>query len=178
MILLMYMSREEGAIDEQDIGVRVLWGRSGPLSIRAVVFAVALFLAVVVFRYATMAAVEDVVYFDIARSAMDFVLWRGLVQTFSSPVLVVGLAAIHAYLNEGYLPSFLLGLAPVLGMNILIFSGPYPGPYVLTLKPIVGNWGWIPHVARVTFLWATVGFLVGFVVRWLWTEALDRSEPI
>lgn len=170
------MSREAGGRGERDLGVRVFWGRSRPLSVRAVVFAVALFLVVLVIRYTTMAASEEVVHFDIARSAADFALWWGLIQAFRSPVLVVGLAAIHAYLNDGYLPSLLLGLAPVLGMNLLIYAGPYPGPYVLTLKPFVGNWDWIPHVARVTVLWASVGFLAGFGARWLRGEVLDRSK--
>lgn len=171
------MSRESGVVDRHDLGARLLWGRSRPLSTRAVVFAVALFIVVVVFRYTSMAASEDLVYFDIARGSMEFVPWAGLNKAFSYPGLVVGLAAIHAYLNEGYLPAYLLGLAPVLGTSILIFSGPYPGPYVLTLKPLAGNWGWVSHVIRHTFLWATVGFIVGIAVRWLRTEVLGRSEP-
>lgn len=171
------MSREAGAVDRQELGARLLWGRSRPLGTRAIVFAAALFLVVVVFRYASMAASEDIVYFDIARGSMESVPWRELNTAFSYPGLVVGLAAIHAYLNEGYLPSFLLGLAPALGTSILIFSGPYPGPYVLTLKPLVGDWEWLPQVIRYTLLWATVGFIVGLAVRWLQTEALDRPEP-
>lgn len=172
------MDQGEGARDGPDPVVRVLFGRSRAVSIRAVAFAVALFIVVALFAYATMAASENVVYFDVPRGSFDSPLWLGFERAFRHPGLVVGLAALHAYLNEGYLPAVLLASAPFLGMNIWIYHGPYPGPYVLILKPLVGSWGWLPYVIRVVFPWATLGFLVGVVVRWLRTRVVDLSEPI
>lgn len=171
------MGQVTEAIERPDRRRRLFWGQSHNVSRRVVAVAVALFLVVAVIRYLNMAVSEDLVYLDLARGSLEFVPWQLFLLVVDHPVVIVGLAAISAYLNEGYLPTVLLAVAPSVGVNIWIFSGPFPGPYVLTLKPFVGHWEWVWSVTRSALPWATVGFLVGFVVRWLRTEVVGLSEP-
>lgn len=70
-------------------------------------------------------------------------------------VTVMGLAAIHAALNEGYGPSLVLAMAPSYGNYVI--NGPGVAPlwaaeYVLPYGLTVG----------------TVGFLLGVSLRWGW----------
>lgn len=174
----IHIRREEEARDGHDLLVRVFWGRKRAVTMRAIAFAVALFVVVAIFEYANMAAYENVVYFDIPRASWDYGLWGPFRKAFRHPGLIIGLAAVHAYLNEGYLPSVLLASAPIHGVKIWVYYGPHPGPYVLILRPLVGYWEWALGVPLYALPLATLGFIVGFVVRWLRTEVLDFSEPI
>lgn len=73
---------------------------------------------------------------------------------------LAGLAAMHAYLNEGYVPSLVLAMAPSYGLYV--FNGPGAAPlwaaaYVL------------PYVATA----GTLGFILGGSLRWV----RRRSHP-
>lgn len=68
-------------------------------------------------------------------------------------VTLFALAGIHAYLNEGYVPSLVLATAPSYGQYV--FNGPGAAPvwaaeYVLPFAVTAG----------------TLGFLAGIAVRW------------
>lgn len=74
------------------------------------------------------------------------------VEGFGVVTLFV-LASIHAYLNEGYVPSLVLATAPSYGQYV--FNGPSAAPvwaaeYVLPFAVTMG----------------TLGFLVGLAFRW------------
>lgn len=164
------MTTVSGGHDGPDPVVRFLLGRHRAVSLRAIVFAVALFLVAAVFQYATMAAAEELRQFGGITQTLP---WEALGMTLSHPGLVVGLAAIHAYLNEGCLPAVLLAAAPVLGMRTWTYYGPFGGPYVLVFEPIAGVLHSVPRVA----LYATPGIAIGFAARWLRIEYLDLPEP-
>lgn len=76
------------------------------------------------------------------------------------------LAAINAYLNEGYLPSIILAAAPAYGFYV--FNGPGAGP--VWAAGIV-----LPYAV----LYGTIGFLIGMGLRQLRSEqappTLSRS---
>jgi len=157
--------------------VRLVRGRRRRISVRAVEFAVALFVVVAAFEFVWMASVEELVYLDIDRGSFEYGLVTDIVDGFAHPLLLAGLAGLHAYLNEGYLPSLLLAAAPAAGASIWIFSGPHPGPYVLTLKPLVGHWEWVPTLLRLAVLPATLGFLLGILTRRIRLDVLGLPEP-
>lgn len=68
-------------------------------------------------------------------------------------VTMFGLATIHAFLNEGYVPSLILAMAPSYGNYV--FNGPGAAP-VWALVYI------LPYVLTV----GTLGFLLGSTLRW------------
>lgn len=97
-------------------------------------------------------------------------LWRAFVLesnlstavnrgTFGA-VLVVGLAAIYAYLNEGYLVSVILASAPIFGAGLWTLGGPYRR-VDLYLDPVSAVQRTFPEAV----LFATVGFLLGIGLR-------------
>lgn len=163
---------------ERSSAVRVFWGRRDSVSLRAVAFAVVLFVVVTGFNYVDMAAAENVVYVNVNRGLYDVVLWRGVIAAFSHPGLVVGLAALHAYLNEGFLPALLLALAPTVGMDFWVYAGQFPEPYVLIPRPLVGYWGWVLSDRWIVARFGTLGFLVGLLARYIQIEVLDRPEQV
>ncbi|WP_227353958.1 hypothetical protein [Haladaptatus salinisoli] len=82
-------------------------------------------------------------------------------------VIVVGLSAIQAYLNEGYLPSLLLGIAPAYG-NRLWTIGSLDRIANLYLDPVSAAARTLPDGA----ILASFGFLLGIGIRW----ALRRRQ--
>lgn len=70
--------------------------------------------------------------------------------------LVVGLAAVHAALNEGLLPSVLLGWSPVYG-NLSWTIGSRTGIENYYLDPVAA----FERTAPEAFVLAVVGFVVG-----------------
>lgn len=76
-------------------------------------------------------------------------------------VFVVGLAALHAYLNEGYLPSVLLGWSPVFGNLVWSITSPV-GIASYRLDPLAAFERTFPEAVAL----ATLGFLVGVGLRW------------
>lgn len=119
-----------------------------------------------------MAAYEEVVYFNIDPEFVHSFLWQGVLEALAHPFLIAGLAALHAYLNEGYLPALVLASAPLIGDHLWIYSGSPGGPYVLTLEPLIGSWEWLPEVLSIALLWGTAGFVLGLLGRRFRTEVL------
>ena len=77
-------------------------------------------------------------------------------------VLVVGLAAIYAYLNEGYLVSVILASTPIFGASLWTI-GSMEEVANLYLDPVSAVRRTFPEAV----LFATVGFLLGIGLRWL-----------
>lgn len=75
-------------------------------------------------------------------------------------VFVVGLAALHAYLNEGYLPSVLLGWSPVFG-NLSWTNGSRSDVANYYLDPLTAFERTFPEALAL----ATLGFVVGVGLR-------------
>lgn len=171
------MARAFESIKDPDRRSTLLWGQSQTLSRRVVIVAVVLLLFVAAVRFVSMSITEELVYLDLPRGSLEFVPWQAFNLVADHPVLIVGLAVVAAYLNEGFLPTVLLAVAPFIGVSIWIYSGAVPGPYVLTLKPLVGEWGWVWSVVSSAVPWAIVGFLGGLLVRWLPNESISLSEP-
>lgn len=74
--------------------------------------------------------------------------------------VVVGLAAVHAYLNEGYLPSLLLGWSPVFG-NVAWTIGSPTGIENFYLDPIGAFRRTFPEAVVL----AALGFVIGLGLR-------------
>lgn len=77
-------------------------------------------------------------------------------------IFVVGLAALHAYLNEGYLPSVLLGWSAVYG-NVGWTIGSLSGIENYYLDPVAAFERTFPEAVAL----ATLGFVVGTSLRWI-----------
>lgn len=77
-------------------------------------------------------------------------------------VFVVGLAALHAYLNEGYLPSVLLGWSPAYG-NLAWTIGSPTEVANYYLDPAAAFERTFPEA----FVLATCGFVLGVGLRWV-----------
>lgn len=82
-------------------------------------------------------------------------------QGGTGAVFVVGLAALHAYLNEGYLPSVLLGWTPVFG-NLGWSITASAGIESYRLDPVAAFERTFPEALAL----ATLGFVVGVGLRW------------
>jgi len=74
--------------------------------------------------------------------------------------VVIGLAAVHAFLNEGYLPSLLLGWSPVFG-NVIWTIGSPTGIENFYLDPIGAFQRTFPEAVVL----ATLGFVIGLGFR-------------
>lgn len=74
---------------------------------------------------------------------------------------VVGIAALHAYLNEGYLPSVLLGWSLVYG-NVGWTIGSLGGIENYYLDPIAAFERTFPEAV----ILSTLGFVIGIGLRW------------
>jgi hypothetical protein len=72
-------------------------------------------------------------------------------------VLVIGLAATHAYFNAGYLPSVLLAVSPNIGIAIWVIQG--FDEYVAFMP-----WRFVGILPE-GLLVATLGFLLGLGLR-------------
>ncbi|WP_137287316.1 hypothetical protein [Halorussus salinisoli] len=88
---------------------------------------------------------------------------------------VIGLAALHAYLNEGFLPSTLLGWSPVYG-NVSWTITSLSGVENYRLDPVAAFERTFPEAVVL----ATLGFVVGVTFRWARKrrrgDAVSRSE--
>lgn len=83
---------------------------------------------------------------------------------------VIGLAALHAYLNEGYLPSILLGWSPVYGN--FIWSIGHPSRIAnYYLDPVSAFERTFPEAVVL----ATLGFIIGVGLRWIRKRQWDYS---
>lgn len=90
-------------------------------------------------------------------------------------LFVIGLAALHAYLNEGYLPSILLGWSPVFG-NVIWTIGSPTAIENYYLDPVAAFERTFPEA----LVLATLGFIIGLSLRWIrkrrQTDAMPQSE--
>jgi hypothetical protein len=83
--------------------------------------------------------------------------WGAILYGRSVGVFTMGgLAAIHAYLNEGYVPSLLVAALPSYGAYL--FYGPPPG----VVRPVSAATYVLPFAITA----GTIGFLIGFGARW------------
>lgn len=85
---------------------------------------------------------------------------------------VIGLAAVHAYLNEGYLPSILLGWSPVYG-NVLWSIGSLTEIKSYYLDPVSAFERTFPEA----IILATLGFVIGLSLRWILIHQQTDSVP-
>lgn len=88
----------------------------------------------------------------------------------AGPVIVIGLAALHAYLNEGYLPSVLLGWSPAFG-NVIWTIGSPSGIENYYVDPVAAFERTFPEAAVL----ATLGFVLGFGLRRIRKRRRDVS---
>ena len=87
-------------------------------------------------------------------------------------LLVVSLAGLHAYLNEGYLPSILLGWSPVYG-NVIWTIGSLTAIENYFLDPVAAFERTFPEA----FVLATLGFLIGLGLRWVQKRRQSHTMP-
>lgn len=87
-------------------------------------------------------------------------------------LFVLDLAALHAYLNEGYLPSVLLGWSPVYG-NVLWSIGSLSGVENYYLDPVAAFERTFPEA----LVLATLGFVVGLGLRWARKRRQSHAVP-
>ena len=146
-------------------------GQDRAVTFRLMLFAIVLALFMGVMNYIHMANIEDIAQFGGIENTP---LFLAIVSLSTDPVFIGGLAAVHAYLNEGYLPAVLLAATPVVSGDMLNYAGPFGGPYTIYIDLVEGISEAIPYVLP----YATLGFLVGFAIRLFWVEVLDRPEPI
>ena len=93
-------------------------------------------------------------------------------------VVVVGLAAVHAYRNEGYLPSLLLATAPIYATYLFTVPGPVTGPVVPVADHVVFAPNWAArHVLPNTVAYGTVGFVLGIGIRYTRRRQASRGAP-
>lgn len=99
---------------------------------------------------------------DVIATAHSVFALDGYLPTWyaTGALVVVGVAAVHAYLNEGYLPSVLLGWSPVYG-NAIWTIGSWTTIRNYYLDPVAAFERTFPEAAVL----ATLGFLVGLVLR-------------
>lgn len=81
--------------------------------------------------------------------------------------VAVGLAAIQAYFNAGYLPSILLATAPI--YPVFVFT--VPGPRTLAVIRLGDDLVFAPywaaeHVLPNTITYGTIGFLIGIGLQY------------
>ncbi|MFC4448991.1 hypothetical protein [Halorussus aquaticus] len=90
-------------------------------------------------------------------------------------LFVIGLAALHAYLNEGYLPSILLGWSPVYG-NVSWTIGSPTAIENYYLDPVAAFERTFPEA----LVLASLGFVIGLSLRWIRkrreTDAMPQSD--
>lgn len=88
--------------------------------------------------------------------------------TFAPGVVVIfGLAAIHAAINAGYLPSLLLATAPTYATYIFTVPGPVTGVVVPVGDHVVFAPVWAAfHVVPTALVVGTIGFLSGIVFQY------------
>jgi hypothetical protein len=78
----------------------------------------------------------------------------------SGVYIVIGLAAVHAYLNEGYLPSILLGWSPIYGSHSWTII-PLSDLEAYYLDPVSALERTFPEAVVL----ATLGFVIGLSLR-------------
>jgi hypothetical protein len=86
-------------------------------------------------------------------------------------LVVMGLAGIHAALNEGFLPSLVLAVAPVYGLSLWLVVGT-PGNPRIAFDPV----GALGRVGLDAVMLATVGFLLGLGFRRLRRRSANRPD--
>ncbi|NEU56416.1 hypothetical protein [Halorussus sp. MSC15.2] len=85
---------------------------------------------------------------------------------------VIGLAALHAYLNEGYLPSVLLGWSLVYG-NVIWTIGSLQRIENYYLDPVAAFGRTFPEAVVL----ATLGFVIGIGLRQARKRRRDHAIP-
>lgn len=127
---------------------------------RALILASGFVLATMILEYLLyVTAFEN----SVIKALHQAFLLDGFLPTWhaTGAFIVVGLAALHAYLNEGYLPSVVLGWGPAYG-NVMWTIGSLSGVENYYLDPLAAFQRTFPEAAAL----ATVGFIIGLGVRW------------
>jgi DMSO/TMAO reductase YedYZ heme-binding membrane subunit len=150
----------------------LLVGESRAVTRRALALAAGFLVGLAALEYVFLLGPDDEVV-DAAWRA--FVLEPNLAAALDrgsfGAFLVVGLAAIHAYLNEGYLVSLLLASAPIFGAGLWSLGGPFRDVNFY-LDPASAVRRTFPEA----LLYATIGFLLGLALRWLNRRLRARQD--
>lgn len=162
---------------------RLLLGTEREITRRALLLAVGYFVAIsgftLVLSSVSYGAVPDFVYgfrhAYLIESDVD--LWME-VRFTTGHVIVLGFAATHAYLNEGYLPSLILATAPIYATLVFTVPGPVTGIVVPVTEDTVFAPHWAArHVIPNTLAYGTIGFLLGSCLRYLYRRATVGLLP-
>lgn len=144
---------------------RLLVGEDRRRTLSAVGLAGVLMVVAMVVDYLALSSVVGTVNTEFFWNIRDaFALspnpWRGGVSPTEvyGYILVVGLAAIHAYLNSGYLTSALLASAPPIGTAFWSIGG--MDEYMLLTPELVFG-----RVFPEALIMATLGFILGLGFR-------------
>lgn len=121
---------------------------------RALVLAAGFFAATAVTRAVVLPNAHDpAILYDVVTAALEGFRFESVYAPAGlGPVTIAGLAAIHAYLDGGYVPGLLLAGAPSYGFYV--FNGPGAAPL----------WA-AQFVALEVVTYGTVGFLLGLGLR-------------
>lgn len=91
--------------------------------------------------------------------------------------LIAGLALIHAYLNQGYLPSLVLAAAPYYAFYVFTVDGPAYGLVVAVHDDFVIAPSWAArHVFPNAFVYGSLGFLLGLGLRYVYRRYTATSS--
>lgn len=153
----------------------LLLGEDRRLTRAAVGWAVALFLLAMAVAYLALSPYVEAHYpvFDVlgpVRTVFSFYdpLATGALgpplQWVYTYLLVVGLAATHAYYNLGYLPSLLLALSPSIGTALWVIGGVWTSNGFQEQHMVLTPTGPLTFLPEAVVL-ATCGFLLGAGLR-------------
>lgn len=149
----------------------LLVGEDPEMTRRALLLAGGFVVALAALEYVFLLGPDEEVFDALWRAfVLEANLGEAMNQGTYGAALVVGLAAVHAYLNEGYLPSVALASAPIFGASLWTI-GSLSGVANLYLDPASAVRRTFPEALA----FATVGFLVGIGLRWLTSRF--REEP-
>jgi hypothetical protein len=157
----------------------LLIGATAPRARRAVGLAAGLFLAGAALEYAVLRTGFDdglLVAIHGGFRVRDFLAGDPAVSTViaAGNLVVLGLAAVYAYLNAGYLVSVLLGWSVAAG-NLVWTVGSPTEIANLRLDPAAAFARTFPEAVVL----ATVGFALGFLLRRLWrTDGVGSRETV
>lgn len=130
--------------------------------------------------YFAAVVVANLIALTLLHTGAGRVWWRAMRVAFHAgggtillgfgvgAVLLVGLAMVPATLDAGYLPSVILGAAPMYASYVVTASGPpgWPGLVVHDTLVVAPLWAAL-RVAPNAVIYGTIGFVLGVAIRHL-----------